>query len=304
MLGKLNQWLEPTVGRFFLWAIAPIFAARIFIFPLSLPLVAYLIFTNNYTSTDVQLFFAFFILTTLGLSLGFHRQASHKSFQPHPAIRFLFLALGSMAFQAPVTYWVTTHLKHHAFSDRNQDPHSPVEKGFWHGHYGWTMSYDREQANDQYKRFIERDQMLMFFQHSYLLWLVLAAEICFLVGSWSGVLWGFVLATLVSDHLTRFINSWGHMHGSTPFKTNDNSRNNWWLALITYGDGWHNNHHAFPRSAFHGLRWYEIDISGYIIRSLEAIGLATKVVHISPEDIDKKLVKNTYSETIPENSEA
>lgn len=292
MLKKINHWLEPTTGKFFMWAIAPIFAARIFLFPLSLPLVLYLVFTGNYKLIDVQLFFGFLILTTLGLSLGFHRQASHKSFQPHPAIRFLFLALGSMAFQAPVTYWVTTHLKHHAFSDRNQDPHSPVEKGFWHGHYGWTMSYDREQANEQYKRFIEHDHMLMFFQHSYLLWLLLAAAICFILGGWSGLLWGFVLATLVSDHLTRFINSWGHLHGNSPFKTNDNSRNNWWLALVTYGDGWHNNHHAFPRSAFHGLRWYEIDISGYIIYGLEALGLAKNVVRIPQSEINKKLIRH------------
>ena len=285
MIERLNRALAPTAGAFFMRNIRPIFAVRIYLFPLALPLVVFLLATGRYSATDIGLFLAFFTLTTMGLSLGFHRQAAHRSFQPHPAVRFVFLALGTIAFQAPVTYWVTTHIKHHAFPDREGDPHSPVEKGFWHGHYGWTLSYDREKDFAEYKRVVLADPMLMFFQHSYLLWLVFAIALCGLVGGWSGILWGFVLATLGSDHLTRFINSYGHLYGRRPFETGDGSRNNWWLALITQGDGWHNNHHAFPRSAFHGLRWYEVDISGYVIRLLEFLGLAKHVIRIPPEKI-------------------
>jgi stearoyl-CoA desaturase (delta-9 desaturase) len=191
---------------------------------------------------------------------------------------------------------VAIHIKHHAFSDREGDPHSPVLGGFWHGHYGWTLNYDRQQPYEKYKYAFVNDPMLMFFEHSYLFWLLLAALIPYFIGGLNGVLWGFVLTTLITDHLTRFINSWGHLHGSSPFVTNDGSRNNGWLALITQGDGWHNNHHAFPRSAFHGLHWYQVDFSGYLIRVLEALGLASDVVRISPQQIKRKL-KRPQTET-------
>lgn len=285
MLEHANRMLAPTVGSFFMRFMAPIFAVRIYLFPLALPVAAYLLATGRYAALDFKLFGIFFLLTTLGLSLGFHRQATHRSFEPHPGLRFLFLAMGTVAFQAPVTYWVAMHIKHHACADRDGDPHSPVLGGFWHGHYGWTLTYKRDSAYREYRHVIERDTMLMFFQHSYLLWLALAIAVCFAIGGWSGILWGFVLPTLISDHLVRFINSWGHLSGAAPFASGDNSRNNWWLALITHGDGWHNNHHAFPRSAFHGLRWYEIDLSGYIIRLLERLGLARHVIRVQPEKI-------------------
>jgi stearoyl-CoA desaturase (delta-9 desaturase) len=289
MLENVNRMLAPTIGRVFMRFIAPIFALRIYLFPLGLVVAAFLLATGQYSTVDLQLFVAFFLLTTLGLSLGFHRLATHRSYKPHPLLRFLFLAMGTISFQAPVTYWVAMHIKHHACADRDGDPHSPVVEGFWHGHYGWTFSYKRDLAFEEYKRVIVNDPMLMFFQHSYLLWLGLAIAVCFGIAGWSGVLWGFVLPTVISDHLTRFINSWGHLRGAAPFETGDNSRNNWWLALITHGDGWHNNHHAFPRAAFHGLRWYEVDLSGYIIRLLEWLGLATHVVRVPPEKIAGKL---------------
>ena len=230
--------------------------------------------------TDIALLIAFNVLAGLGVTVGYHRMLTHRSFQPHPVIKFIFLVFGSMAVEGPALEWAATHIKHHAHSDREGDPHSPVE-GFWHAHMGWMFNRSFADPN-VYCRNLVKDSIVVFVSHTFIFWVILSLAIPFAIGGWTGLLWGGLVRIFFTHHITWSVNSVCHTFGKREFETRDQSRNEWIVGLLGLGEGWHNNHHAFPRSAFHGLYWWQFDLSGYVIWTLERVGLVRDVYRVTP----------------------
>jgi stearoyl-CoA desaturase (Delta-9 desaturase) len=230
--------------------------------------------------SDLILLVTLYAFVALGVTVGFHRMLTHRSFRPHPVVKCVLLILGSMAWEGPALEWAATHIKHHAQADREGDPHSPVE-GFFHAHLGWLFN-DRTADPNVYCRKLVQDPMVTFISRTFLLWAVLSLLIPFALGGWTGLLWGGLVRIFLTHHVTWSVNSVCHTFGKREFETNDRSRNEWIVGLLAFGEGWHNNHHAFPRSAFHGLHWWQFDLSGYFIWTLEQLGLASDIYRASP----------------------
>jgi stearoyl-CoA desaturase (delta-9 desaturase) len=233
-----------------------------------------------------------YMVSSIGIGIGYHRLASHGSFQTYPLVRAILAVFGSTASQGPVYYWAAIHRRHHATSDRPGDPHSPYLghgeglagffRGLWHAHVGWMFIHE---ITDwcRYITDLIRDDLLFRVNRLYFLWVFLGLAIPaalggLLTGTWMGVLTGFLWGGLIRlffvQHVTWSINSVCHIWGTTPFRVADRSRNNLLIALPSSGEGWHNNHHAFPYSARHGLRWWQLDLNYAIIRGLALVGLA------------------------------
>ena len=221
-------------------------------------------------------------LIKLGEEVGIHRMLAHRSFQPHPIVKFILLVLGSMALEGPVLEWAAVHIKHHARADREGDPHSPVE-GFFHAHMGWFFK-NRIPDSNVYCRHLLTDAIVVFVNRTYGLWVVLSLVIPFVIGGWTGLLWAGLVRVFLVHHVTFSTNSICHTFGKREFETTDRSHNEWIVALLSFGQGWHNNHHAFPRSAYAGVHWWQVDLSGYLIWALEHLGLAREV-HRFPPDV-------------------
>jgi stearoyl-CoA desaturase (delta-9 desaturase) len=238
-----------------------------------------------------------YTVAAMGVTMGFHRMLTHRSFKPHPVIKFLLLVGGSMALEGPAIEWAATHVKHHALADKEGDPHSPLE-GFWHAHLGWLFK-DRMADPNVYCRNLVKDPMVMFVSRTFLVWVVLSLAIPFgvggLIGGWSGawtaLLWGGLVRIFLTHHVTWSVNSVCHTFGQRDFETVDQSRNEWVVGLLAFGEGWHNNHHAFPRSAFHGLRWWQFDLTGYLIWTLERVGLVHEVYRIPTQMLANRYQK-------------
>jgi stearoyl-CoA desaturase (Delta-9 desaturase) len=225
--------------------------------------------------TELALFIGFYVATGLGASIGFHRMLSHGSFECGKGVKATFLILGSMAGQGRSIEWVAHHRKHHAYSDRAGDPHSPLD-GFVHAYFGWILrgpAADRE----RYCKRLLQDPLVSFIDRTTAIWVLLGLAIPFAVGGWDGLLWGGFVRMAFFSQIAYSVNSFGHSFGSRPFETKDESRNNWILALFSFGDGWHNNHHAFPSMAYHGMRWRQFDPSALVLRLLAAVGLVWNV---------------------------
>ncbi|TMC21916.1 MAG: acyl-CoA desaturase, partial [Chloroflexi bacterium] len=240
---------------------------------------------------DVALMLLMYMLTAMGVTMGFHRMLTHRSFEAHPAVKFLLLVFGSMALEGPAIQWAATHVKHHAQADREGDPHSPLE-GFFHAHIGWLFKDDMAEPS-VYCRHLLKDPIVMFVSRTFLLWVVLSLLIPLAIGGWYGLLWGGLVRIFLTHHVTWSVNSVCHTFGKRQFETTDQSRNEWIVGLLAFGEGWHNNHHAFPRSAFHGLSWWQFDMSGYVIRLLERVGLVHDVYRVSPETLARRSLKAT-----------
>lgn len=230
--------------------------------------------------SDLALLLSLYAVTAMGVTIGFHRMLTHRSFRPHPVVKFLLLVLGSMSLEGPALQWAATHTKHHAQADREGDPHSPME-GFFHAHIGW-MFKDREADPTIYARHLLGDPLVVFVSRTFFVWVGLSLLIPFLLGGWSGLLWGGLVRICLTHHVTWSVNSVCHTFGKRAFETTDRSRNEWLVGLLAFGEGWHNNHHAFPRSAFHGLHWWQVDLSSYVIRILERVGLVKEVYRVTP----------------------
>src|SRR4051794_416872 len=257
--------------------------------------------------SDLVAFGVMFVISGLGVSTGYHRLLTHRSFTTYRPIRFAFAAAGAMAGQGPPIIWAAHHRRHHRLADKPGDPHSPYDehepgirgalKGLWHAHLGWLFNPGLSSDPIRYCPDLARDKDLRFVSRHFL-WFV-AAGVALpaliglgltgtLAGAATGALWGGPVRFFFANHLTYAINSVGHYFGSRRFPTPDESRNVAMLGLLSFGEAWHNNHHAFPRAASHGMRWYEIDLSGLVIRSLERLGLAWNVVRISRETQDRR----------------
>jgi len=253
----------------------------------------------GFTLLDAALFLVMYWLTYgLGICVGHHRHFSHGAFRAPPRVRWLLAVLGAMGGQGPVTYWAATHRRHHALSDAEGDPHSPnrhgagiggVLRGLWHGHFGWALDYGMPNAAF-YCPDIVREPYLTAVSRRYRTWVALGLLLPSLLGllltgsvhgALAGLLWGGLVRLFVSSNSTWSLNSICHRFGSRPFPATDRSANVGWLALPTLGESWHNNHHAFPRSARHGLRWWQLDVNYLSIRLLESLGLVHDV-HRAP----------------------
>jgi stearoyl-CoA desaturase (delta-9 desaturase) len=230
----------------------------------------------------------------IGIGLGFHRLLSHAALETTPAVRAVLAVFGSIAAQGPVFFWVANHRCHHLYTDRPGDPHSPnlhgggihgLVRGFWHAHVVWIF----RTKISEWRFFIldlVRDPTLHTINRLYFLWVLLGLAIPAAIGgaaagTWTGAflgfLWGGLVRICVGHHVISCVNSICHLYGSTPFKCRDESKNNVWVALPSFGEGWHNNHHTFPYSALEGLKWWQVDLNGICIRALQLVGLVWNV---------------------------
>ncbi|HEX8743163.1 MAG TPA: fatty acid desaturase [Thermoleophilaceae bacterium] len=257
--------------------------------------------------SDLAVFAIMYTFTGLGITVGFHRHLTHRAFKTKRPIRVALTILGTAAIEGPVTAWVADHRKHHAFADEKGDPHSPhvghaggfrgALKGLLHAHVGWLFVHDERGSKERYAPDLLADPAVRFVDRTFLVWALGGLALPFFLGwaiggtihtALTGLLWGGAVRVLLLHHVTYSINSLCHFFGRQSFETGDESRNLAWLAPLSLGEAWHNNHHAFPTSAAHGLRWYELDISALVIRGLERLGLAWDVVRVSPERLEKK----------------
>ena len=240
------------------------------------------------TWLDVALMLALYVVSGLGITIGFHRLLTHKSFETKPWLKRLFLIAGCMAVEGDPITWASTHIQHHAHSDGDDDPHSPLE-GLWHAHVGWIFAHRNNIA--VYGTWLKKDRDVVWVANRWLIWVALGLIIPTLIAGWSGLLWGGLVRIFLTHHVTWSVNSICHTFGRRDYQTRDASRNNFIVGLLAFGEGWHNNHHAFPRSAFHGLRWWQIDLSAYLIRALERMGLAWNVVRVKEEDMHRRVIQ-------------
>jgi len=271
--------------------------------PFFATLAAIALLWNDLVGTgDLAIAAAMYLLTAVGITIGFHRLLTHRSFQTPKWLEYAFAVLGSMAVQGPVIAWVADHRKHHAHTDVDGDPHSPhvgdangvrgVAAGLWHAHAGWLMSSQGRADWRRYAPDLYEDPGMRAIARHFVplvaLSLTLPALLGYVVtgtftGAATGLLWGGLVRIFFVHHVTWSVNSVCHFFGTRRFDLDDRSTNVFWLAIPSLGESWHHNHHAFPRSAVHGLRRWEIDISALIIGALERVGLARKVIRISPE---------------------
>ena len=249
--------------------------------------------------TDLLVMVAMYLVTAVGITVGFHRLLTHRAFASYPWVERTFAVMGSLSVQGSVMDWVADHRKHHAHTDREGDPHSPHVghgsglPGLWHAHVGWLMETQGQADWKKYAAELYEDPAMRrigrWFPQLALLSLAIpmvadwALHGFTLAGAVRGLVWGGLVRIFFVHHITWSVNSVCHFFGSRRFDIEDHSTNVGWLALLSLGESWHHNHHAFPRSAYHGLRWWEIDPSGLIIAGMQRIGLAWNVVRITPE---------------------
>jgi stearoyl-CoA desaturase (delta-9 desaturase) len=239
---------------------------------------------------DLALLGGMYLAVAMGVTIGYHRYLTHRAFRAPTWLKMLLLILGSMSVEGPALGWASTHLEHHARSDREGDPHSPLQ-GFFHAHLGWII--DGFNSNpSKYGPWLQDDPVVMFATRTFWLWVILSLAIPFAIDGWRGLIWGGLVRIFLVQHVTWSVNSVCHVFGKRPFKTGDRSTNNWIVGLLGGGEGWHNNHHAFQRSAFHGLFWYQFDLSGVIIRLLELTHIISEVQRVEPALIRKRLGEN------------
>ena len=216
----------------------------------------------------------------LGITLGYHRLLTHRSFKTPKVVEYFLTLMAALACQGGPIAWITTHRIHHAYSDENLDPHSPT-KGFFWSHMGWCMVKNQNITNQDIRTKIApdltRDKGMVFLEKTHILWTFLLAGALYMMGGWSFVVWGICVRLVLVYHCTWFVNSAAHIWGYKTYKSDDLSTNLWWVALLTYGEGWHNNHHAFQYSARHGLKWWEFDSTYLMIQTLEKLGLANAI---------------------------
>jgi stearoyl-CoA desaturase (Delta-9 desaturase) len=275
-----------------------------------IPFVAFivavvLLWGNGVGWHDLALFAAMYFLTGFGVTVGFHRLLTHRSFATSKPVEYLFAVMGSMSVQGPVISWVSDHRKHHAHADEDGDPHSPHVgagsglRGLIHAHMGWLVSEQGIARKRKYAADLMDDGGMRRINRAFpwlvVLGLAIPALAGYLItgrltGALTGLLWGGLVRVFFVHHVTWSINSVCHFFGRRRFDIEDHSTNVFWLALPTLGEAWHHNHHAFPRSAFHGLDRRELDPSAWLIRAMEKVGLVWNVVRIAPERQAQKLI--------------
>jgi stearoyl-CoA desaturase (Delta-9 desaturase) len=259
--------------------------------------------------TSLAVMAAMYVISVMGVTLGFHRLLTHRSFATYKPVQYFLAILGSMAVQGPVMNWVADHRKHHAHTDQEGDPHTPhghgsglkgAVTGLWYAHMGWLFEHSGTSEHQRYCRDLYEDRGMRFIHRTFGLWVALGIAIpaaigLAVTGTWlgavEGALWGGAVRVFLGHHVTWSINSVCHFFGTRRFAVEDHSTNVFWLSLLSMGESWHHNHHTFPRSAFHGLKSWEVDPTGLVIRGMRRVKLAWNVVEITPERQQEKLAR-------------
>jgi stearoyl-CoA desaturase (Delta-9 desaturase) len=257
----------------------------------------------------LALLVSFYFLTGFGISLGYHRHLTHRAFKAKNWLHKSLTVMGALALEGDPIAWVANHRRHHTYADQEGDPHSPhghgsgvraTLRGLYHAHMGWLFISKNRGQPERFSRDLLEEPFMRMVSRKYAWFIVatlmLPALLGFIVmgftwqGALGGLLWGGLVRIFLLHHVTYSINSLTHFWGKQPYKTKDQSRNLLWLALLSFGEGWHNNHHAFPTSARHGLRWWQIDFSAYLVKAMEKLGWIWDVVYPSQEkQISKSL---------------
>ncbi|HYM55232.1 MAG TPA: acyl-CoA desaturase [Solirubrobacteraceae bacterium] len=270
--------------------------------PLLLVLAGWQTWNRELRLRDIAIFLVMYVPIGLGVTVGFHRLFTHRSFTTSAWMRGLLAILGTMSIEGPLISWVADHRKHHAYSDRAGDPHSPhvdhgrgwlgALRGLAHAHVGWLFDHSERGARERFAPDLIADPVTSFVDRTFVLWSLAGLAIPFGLGALiggtvdaglEGMLWGGAVRILVLHHVTYSINSLCHFFGRRRFATDDHSRNLMWLAPFSLGEAWHNNHHAFPTSAIHGMGRRELDVSGMVISALERAGLVWDVQRVAPD---------------------
>jgi stearoyl-CoA desaturase (Delta-9 desaturase) len=259
--------------------------------------------------TSLAVLACMYVISVMGVTLGFHRLLTHRSFATYKPVQYALAIIGSMAVQGPVMNWVADHRKHHAHTDQEGDPHTPhghgsglkgAVTGLWYAHMGWLFERSGTSEHERYCRDLHEDRGMRFIHKTFGLWVVLGIAIpaaigLAITGTWRGALeaalWGGAVRVFLGHHVTWSINSVCHFFGTRRFEVSDHSTNVFWLSVLSMGESWHHNHHTFPRSAFHGLKSWEIDPTGLVIRGMRRVKLAWNVVEITPERQQEKLAR-------------
>ncbi len=258
-----------------------------------------LLWNRAVDAADLAILAAMYVITAIGVTVGFHRLLTHRAFQTYPWLERTFAVLGSLAVQGSVMDWVADHRKHHAHADKEGDPHSPHVghgtgfRGLWHAHTGWLLETQGQADWKRYAAELYEDRRMRRIGRRFP-WLVglslliptaagYALDGFTLRGALLGFIWGGLVRIFLVHHVTWSVNSICHFFGRRRFELEDHSTNVAWLSVLSLGESWHHNHHAFPRSAFHGLKRWELDPSGFLIAMLERLGLAWNVIRITPE---------------------
>jgi stearoyl-CoA desaturase (Delta-9 desaturase) len=238
-----------------------------------LHLACFAAFLTGVDATAILLCGAAYFMRMFGITAGYHRYFAHRAYKTSRAFQFVLAWLGSSAFQKGPLWWAAHHREHHRHSDKPADPHSPHRDGFWWSHVGWILSEDHEDTPwDEIRDWSAYPELRWLDRWHWVPGFVLAG-LCWLIGGWTGLVWGFAISTVLAYHATFAINSLSHLIGRRRYDTGDESRNNLPLALLTLGEGWHNNHHHYPTSANQGFFWWEVDISFSLICLLSRFGL-------------------------------
>jgi stearoyl-CoA desaturase (Delta-9 desaturase) len=261
------------------------------------------------SARDLAILAVMYALSGFGVTVGFHRLLTHRSFEAPSAVRATLAALGSLSVQGAVIHWVADHRKHHTFADEKGDPHSPhtggregwrgVVRGLWHAHMGWLFDREERASARRFARDLRSEPAIVVVDRLFPLLALVGLAVPFLAGlalsGWelsaglTALVWGGLARIFLQHHATWSVNSICHMYGERPFEIDDESRNNWAVALVSLGEGWHHNHHAFPTSARHGLRGCQLDPTYGLIRLMELTGLARNVRRPGPREIARKL---------------
>jgi len=223
--------------------------------------------------TALILLAATYLIRMFGITGVYHRYYAHRAYKTSRVMQFLLACLGCAALQKGPLWWASHHRRHHRYSDTTEDPHSPHATSFWWAHVGWILGTDSVETHWQDIRDWSRFPELRWLDRNHWVPGILMAVACFLIGGWAGLVWGFIVSTVLTYHATFAINSISHLIGSRRYATSDDSRNNFVLALITLGEGWHNNHHHYQSSVNQGFFWWEIDISYSVLWCLSWLGL-------------------------------
>jgi len=281
-------------------------AAAIFVLPvIAVPVAIWLAVRDGFGWLELGTFFVMYCVAWVGITVGYHRFFSHHSFVAPNPIRLMLGIFGSIAAQGPINYWVANHRRHHKYADRDGDIHSPyvhqgrqmgTAEGFLQSHVLWTFNHVVSNPAVMCREVL-RDPLLQFVNRNYYVWLALGFVAPALVGglvtmtwlgAFKGLLWGGFVRLFTTYHCINAITSLAHMWGYQEYNSRDQSRNNGLMAILTWGESWHNNHHSFPSSAFFGLKWWQVDFGAYFIRTLHVLGLARELRRPHPALLDKK----------------
>lgn len=252
---RAEDRLEPTVIVFVLFHLA-----------------ALGVFWSGFTTESVILCVVLYLVRVFGITGGYHRLISHRTYKAGRITQFLIVLCGSLALQRGPLWWGAKHREHHRDSDHPQDAHSPRHYGFWGAHVGWIFRKRHAADMTLIQDFAKYPELVWLEKHQYLPGIILGF-LCWVIGGWSALFVGFFLSTVLVYHATFMINSLAHVFGTQRYLTGDDSRNNWLLAILALGEGWHNNHHYYPASARNGFFWYEYDVTYYILKLLSWFGL-------------------------------